>query len=212
MDVNTIILTAANSMVGYDTTATTLSAVFYYLLRDYTQMEKLQIELRSRYTNSAQITGDSLLSLPFLNGCIQEALRLLPPANGKGTNRTSPGATVGGVFVPAGVNVSADMYTIQRSPDYWAEPEEFRPERWFDHGPGSIFEHDLRACHRPFLLGPRVCLGREVAMQSLRLIIAKISFCFDLEMAEKDYDWERETDSSYLWIGYRVMAKLNNYG
>ena len=196
-------------MVGYDTTATTLSAVFYYLLGDSIRMQRLKVELKSRFSHEDEITGSSLLSLPFLNGCIQESLRLLPPANGKGTNRTSPGALIDGVYIPAGVNVSADMYTIQRSPLYWVEPEEFRPERWFDHGPGSIFENDVRSCHRPFLLGPRVCLGKEVAMQSIRLIVAKLVFSFDLVSASKqDFVWEKDVESSYLWIRYGIMANF----
>lgn len=188
-------------MVGYDTTATTLSAVFYFLLKDPQQIQKLQQELRRRFKNLDEVNGNALLKLPFLNGCIQEALRLLPPANGKGTNRTSPGAFVDGIYVPSGVNVSADMYSIQRSPKYWFESEQFRPERWFDNGPGSAFENDVRSAHRPFLLGPRVCLGREIAMQSLRILVAKVVFQYDLEMVDREkYVWEKETDSSYLWV------------
>ncbi|KAH9223723.1 cytochrome P450 3A19 [Leptodontidium sp. 2 PMI_412] len=170
----------------------------------------LLVELRTRFALQDDITGSRLLSLPFLNGCIQESLRLLPPANGKGTNRTSPGTVIDGIYIPAGVNVSADMYTIQRSPRYWAEPEEFRPERWFNHGPGSIFENHVRSCHRPFLLGPRVCLGKEVAMQSIRLIVAKLVFSFDLVLAGKnELTWEKDVESSYLWIRYGILAKLS---
>lgn len=197
-------------MVGYDTTATTLSAIFYFLLRDPLRMQILQTELRTRFSHQDDITGSRLLPLSFLNGCIQESLRLLPPANGKGTNRTSPGAVIDNIYIPAGVNVSADMYTIQRSHRYWAEPEEFRPERWFDHGPGSIFENDVRSCHRPFLLGPRVCLGKEVAMQSIRLIVSKLVFSFDVVSAgKKDLIWEKDVESSYLWIGYEIFAKFS---
>ena len=172
-------------------------------------MQRLRVELQHRFLHEDEITGSSLLPLPFLNGCIQESLRLLPPANGKGTNRTSPGALIDGIYIPAGVNVSADMYTIQRCPQYWVEPEEFRPERWFDHGPGSLFENDVRSCHRPFLLGSRVCLGKEVAMQSIRLIVAKLVFSFDLVSASKqDFAWEKDVESSYLWIRYEIMANF----
>ncbi|KAH8593796.1 cytochrome P450 3A19 [Bisporella sp. PMI_857] len=197
-------------MVGYDTTAATLSAIFYHLLRDPIRMGQLKSELRNTFSHVDDITGSRLLNLPFLNGCIHEALRLLPPANGKGTNRTSPGAMVDGTYIPAGVNVSADMYTIQRSPKYWAQPEEFRPERWFDNGPGSAFENDVRSSHRPFLLGPRVCLGKEVAMQSLRLAVAKLVFSFHFDITgQKVLTWETDIESSYLWIGYQVMTRLS---
>ncbi|KAL8346708.1 hypothetical protein RB598_000550 [Gaeumannomyces tritici] len=193
-------------MVGYDTTATSLSAAFHLLLRHPEYLSRLRDELRTRFGCSADMTNSRLSTLPLLNGCIQETLRLLPPANGKGTNRTSPGAAIAGVQVPAGVLVSADMYTIQRSADYWRHPDEYRPERWFE---GGEFDGDNKSAQRPFLLGSRMCVGRAVAMQALRIAIAKVVYAFELANAEPEYLWERHVQSSYLWIGYRVQATLS---
>ncbi|WQF90524.1 Putative cytochrome P450 [Colletotrichum destructivum] len=151
----------------------------------------------------------SLGQLPMLNGCIQEALRLFPPANGKGTNRTSPGVNIDGVYIPRGINVSADMYTIQRSPLYWTRPNAFCPERWFNNGPGTEFANDIRSSHCPFLLGPRMCIGRAVALQSMRMVLAKIIHSFELQAAEM-YNWETDVSSSYLWTGYRCMARVTH--
>lgn len=195
-------------MVGYDTTATAISATVSLLLRHPSYMSELREELTAHYHSTTDMDAASLSQLPFLNGCIQEALRLFPPANGKGTNRTSPGATIDGVYIPCGVNVSADMFTIQRSPLYWARPEEFRPDRWFNNGPGTEFAEDVHASHSPFLLGPRVCIGRAVALQTMRLMIAKIVFSFHLRPKDKGYSWQTDVKNSYLWTGYKTLVHL----
>ncbi|OHW95095.1 cytochrome p450, partial [Colletotrichum incanum] len=196
-------------MVGYDTTATSLSATMNLLLRHPKYLAALKKELECRYHSPNDMHATSLGQLPVLNGCIQEALRLFPPANGKGTNRTSPGVMIDGVYIPRGINVSADMYTIQRSPAYWARPDAFCPERWFHNGPDTEFANDVRSSHCPFLLGPRMCIGRAVALQSMRMAVAKVVYSFDLQAAEL-YDWERDVSSSYLWTGYRCMARVKS--
>ncbi|KAK1715094.1 cytochrome P450 3A19 [Colletotrichum lupini] len=196
------------AMVGYDTSATTLSAVFYHVLRDPDHYQRVQGEVREAYSSISDITAQSVLRLPYSNACIQETLRLTPPINGRGSHRISPGAMIDGLYIPKGVNVSADIWTIQRKPEYWALADKFRPDRWLDNGPGTIFEHDVRTSYRPFLVGPRVCIGREMALQSIRLTVAKVAFSFDLEMANKDtFVWERDAGNDYVWHDYHVLVR-----
>ncbi|KXH44303.1 cytochrome P450 3A19 [Colletotrichum simmondsii] len=196
------------AMVGYDTSATTLSAVFYHVLRDPDHYQRVQGEVREAFSSISDITAQSVLRLPYLNACIQETLRLTPPINGRGSHRISPGAVIDGLYVPKGVNVSADIWTIQRKPEYWALADKFRPDRWLDNGPGTVFEHDVRTSYRPFLVGPRVCIGREMALQSIRLTVAKVAYSFDLEMANKDtFVWERDAGNDYVWHDYHVLVR-----
>lgn len=197
-------------MVGQDATVTCLSSTLYFLLRDPSQMARLRDELRETFESESAITGEAIARLPFLNGAINEAMRLISPANGTGTHRQSQGGYVEGIWVPAGVTVAVDQYTIQRSPKYWKYPEEYRPERWSDRGPGSDFEHDDHSAYRPFLLGPRACLGRELGLQVARLVLARLSFRYEMCMTNADgFVWERDCDSSYLWLGHKVLVRLD---
>lgn len=52
------------------------------------------------------------------------------------------------------INVSP--WSITHNPKYFSDPWEFKPERWLD--PNST---DNKDASRPFLLGPRDCLGRK---------------------------------------------------
>lgn len=102
------------------------------------------------------------------------------------------------------------VYTISRSSKYFAEPDRYAPERWYDKAPGSKFENDVLSASTPFLLGPRVCLGRELAMQIARLVLARLVWLFDAEMLNaQEFDWERDCDSSYLWLGHQVKVRLH---
>ncbi|QBZ53332.1 hypothetical protein PoMZ_09009 [Pyricularia oryzae] len=154
------------------------------------------------------VTATATLKLPYLGAVIQETLRLLPPINGRGSHRISPGALVDGIYVPAGVMVSADPWSIGRSPRYWAEPHAFRPERWVpgeqDEGP---WRTDVRSAWRPFMVGPRVCIGREMALQSIRLMVSKTLVEMDLEMVNKDFVWERDAANDYVWYNFDILVK-----
>lgn len=182
----------------------------YRLLREPHQFEKLHKELHSNFNHIDEITGERLLRLPFINGCVQESLRLLPPLAGKFMSRRSPGAVIEGHYIPFGVQVYAEAYTTQRSSRYWADPDEFKPERWYERAPGSKYANDVHDAYKPFSSGPRTCLGREMALQTLRLTAAKLVFRYDIEMLNrKDFLWERDAGSAALYSKYKILVHLS---
>ncbi len=66
----------------------------------------------------------------LLQAVLNECLRLLPSA--PLTSREAlEDITVGGWFIPKGTVVHVDIYGIQRDPNHFPQPEEFRPERFF---------------------------------------------------------------------------------
>ncbi|KAK1523968.1 benzoate 4-monooxygenase cytochrome P450 [Colletotrichum costaricense] len=197
------------TLAGYQTTATTLSATFYHILRYPEAYNRVCFEIRSTFASDEEITGARLGRLPFLNACIRETLRLLPPANGKTAQRTAPSCTIDGVHIPAGTTVSADLYTIQRSPEYFADPANFRPERWLDGAEDTEFKGDNRTAYRPFLIGSRACIGREMAQQNIRLIVAKLLWKYDFQQLDQDgFVWERDAGSSLIYTDYKVMVHV----
>ncbi|KAI6359389.1 hypothetical protein MCOR25_007083 [Pyricularia grisea] len=197
------------AMVGYDTTAATISALFYLLLKHPSSLGRLTAELRDAFPSKDKVTATATLKLPYLGAVIQETLRLLPPINGRGSHRISPGAVVDGLYVPPGVMVSADPWSIGRSPQYWAEPHAFRPERWVPGEQDELpWRQDVRSAWRPFMVGPRACIGREMALQSIRLMVSKILVEMDLEMVNKDFVWERDASNDYVWYNFDIFVKL----
>lgn len=196
-------------IAGSETTTTLLSGLTCHLLRNPSVLRTLESEIRSAFSSSADITGDSAARLPYLNAVIEEALRLFPPV-AFGLPRISPGAVVDGEFIPRGTVISSHSYTITRSPAYFAYAESFRPERFL---PSShelydpVFDSDVKEALKPFSLGSRACLGINLAYLELRVIVAKLVWNFDMELASG----RREELDEWL-AGVRMLMLLKKPG
>lgn len=122
----------AVSMVvaGSEPEASTLTFLFYHLARDVSAQEKLHEELRSI---SFSTDARTLQYLPYLNGCVNEALRLHPPLP-SGCLRTTPrhGLNIDGTFIPGGVTVLTPAYSLGRLESCFERAQDFVPERWGD--------------------------------------------------------------------------------
>ena len=92
-------------IAGSETIATTLTSIFYFLVRDPEIHRQVSNEVRNSFPREADITTDSVAELSLLNAVIKEAMRLcpsLPMVLPRIT--TEPGATVCGYWLPPGVS------------------------------------------------------------------------------------------------------------
>jgi cytochrome P450 len=101
---------------------------------------------------------------------IQETLRLHPPFWFENRNTISD-VELGGVSIPQGSMIVFSRYSLQRHPDFWQSPDEFRPSR-FD--PDRPENPEGSYAHIPFGSGPRVCIGRHFAMMELLVILVTV--------------------------------------
>ncbi|GLA58870.1 hypothetical protein AtubIFM54640_009598 [Aspergillus tubingensis] len=150
-----------------------------------------------------ELSDDCLARLPYLNACINETFRITPAFNGGILQRVSWGATVDGIYVPPGVAVSVDHYTLGHAPQYWEKPDIFNPDRWIDQNCKDNFK-----ASRPFLIGARQCPGRQMAYQMFRVCVAKLVYLYSLELVNNDFDIERDTFSSYHWTGVKLDVTM----
>lgn len=91
---------------GSETTATALSGLVFFLTRPENRKvrDNLIDEIRSAgYATATDITMVSTSPLRYLHACIEEQLRLYPPA-ALTPPRVSPGDIVAGQFIPKGVS------------------------------------------------------------------------------------------------------------
>ena len=150
-------------VAGSDTTAATLSYLFYHIASKPEWQTKLRDELhriKKENDSTANIIPDLWLKdAQVLNGMINEALRLNPPVP-SGVFRQAPpeGALIGDTFIPGNTVVQMPMYAMSRDHDNWVKPEEFLPERWYSK-PELIREKDA---FFPFSTGPYGCIGKNL--------------------------------------------------
>lgn len=127
-------------------------AILYHLARNRYAQERLHRELDERIDETVA-TGQQVKNIPYLDACINEALRL-HSTSALGLPRVVPegGLTIRGQNFPAGTVLSVPSYTIHRDPTVWGEDvEAFRPERWLE-GDASA----MNRCFNPFSVGPRL--------------------------------------------------------
>ncbi|KAK4225933.1 cytochrome P450 [Podospora fimiseda] len=193
-------------LAGSETTGTTLSGLTYFLLTHPDILARLTKEIRSKYKSETEITMESLASLRYLNACIQESLRVFP-AVPVGVPRVVPssGKAIMGKYVPSGTRVSVHHYSTYHSEENFVDAEKFLPERWM--GEDKKFEGDKREAAQPFAYGPRDCIGRNMAMHEMRLVLARVLMRVDLELCEESEGWSDQR-AFILWEKKPLMCKV----
>jgi cytochrome P450 len=109
-------------------------------------------------------------------------------------------------------NNQQTMLTIQPlalsfSSKYFYEPEVWHPERWLhdaETDAGSPYYYDNRKGVRAFGWGPYNCVGEPLGWAWMRLIIAKMIWTFDLNMADT-------SSSTISWEQQEVFAVINKH-
>ena len=81
-----------------------------------------------------------------------------------------------GIKIPKGAVIEILPYAIHRDPEFWPDPNQFKPERFLDpkHHPWAYI---------PFGGGPRLCIGQRFALQEMRMFCAKLFQKFELSLA-----------------------------
>ncbi|MCO5585497.1 hypothetical protein L7F22_039430 [Adiantum nelumboides] len=172
-------------IAGSDTTSNTSCAIIYHLCTNPKAMQKLQAELDDALKDSEDVPShDEVQELPYLNAVLSESLRF-HSTSAMGLPRIVPvgGATIQGKYFPAGSVVSVPSYTIHRDKGvYGSDAESYNPDRWLINGARQKYEKAFV----PFSVGPRACVGRNVAMQELSILIATLIHRYDIVLKYPD--------------------------
>ena len=164
-------------VAGHETTAAALTWTWYLIGQHPDATERLQTE--ADRTSPDQTLGlDAAESLQFTHQVLQEALRLYPPG-WLITRRTLEADELGGFAIPARTDVFISPYMLHRHPAFWSEPEEFRPDRFA----GVDAEERHRFSYIPFAVGPRHCIGENIAMFEMLVHVHAMSRRFRLTRA-----------------------------
>ncbi|KAL5362983.1 cytochrome P450 [Aspergillus floccosus] len=173
-------------MAGSETTATLLSGAVYLLLTNPVKMQKLVNELSNAFPDGSMINIESTSRLNYLPAVIEETLRLYPPL-AVGIPRIVPdeGHVIDGQYVPGGTSVAVHHLAAYHSPLNFEQPESFIPERFID----TTGFQDQREVLQPFSIGPRNCIGKNLAYAETKLILARLFSQFELELTPESDSW-----------------------
>ncbi|XP_048207206.1 cytochrome P450 4A6-like [Perognathus longimembris pacificus] len=159
---------------GHDTTASGISWIFYALAMHPEHQQKCREEVQSLLGDGASVTWESLDKMAYTTMCIKEALRLYPPVPAVSRELSKPVTFPDGRSLPKGVTVTLSFYSLHHNPKVWPNPEVFDPLRFAPDS--SQHSHSFL----PFSGGPRNCIGKQFAMNEMKVAVALTLLRFEL--------------------------------
>jgi cytochrome P450 len=198
-------------LAGSETSATLLSAATYYVLREPEKLARVTREVREAFASEDEIGFVSVTAkLPYMNACLDEALRIHPPVPSSLHRQTVRDHTmIAGTDVPKGTIVGVHQISTYHAQSNFSRPLEYLPERWLKENQkeGAEFASDKRDAFQPFSVGPRNCIGRTLANAEQRLIMARVLWNFDLTLVKPKEGWEKQKVFG-IWIKQPLMVEL----
>jgi cytochrome P450 len=163
-------------VAGHETVASALTWAWHLLADDPESMSRLRAE--------AEALGGpprfaDLPRLPFTAAVVDEVLRLYPPA-WLITRRSLGPDTLGGVEIPGDALVIISPWLVHRHASVWTDPERFDPTRFLDEAGRRRRDVVAGPGYLPFGAGPRLCIGRDMALLEAVLVLAALVGTIDV--------------------------------
>jgi cytochrome P450 len=156
---------------GSETSSTTMVWAMSELVSNPRVLEKAQQEVRAALGTDCVVTEEMVEKLSYLKLVVKETLRLHPPLPLVLPRECRTACKVLNYDVPQGTRMLVNVWTIGRDPQFWDEPEAFKPER-FDGD--SIDFRGANFEYLPFGAGRRICPGIHFALANIELALAHL--------------------------------------
>lgn len=143
---------------GFDTSATTFALTLFEMAKNERTQTKVFEEV-DKYLDEHDNTlnYDCVSKLPYLDACIDEALRLYPSLPNLTREVMEDYTFPTGLTVEKGVRIHLAVGHIQRNASYFPEPEKYRPERFLPEEKHKMTPYTYLS----FGEGFRICIGKN---------------------------------------------------
>ncbi|KAK3674683.1 hypothetical protein LTR78_005405 [Recurvomyces mirabilis] len=193
------VLASCTSMIfaGSETTAISLSSIFYNLVKHPRVYKKLMEELDEAAMNGiitererSKVSWAEAQKLPYLDAVIQESFRVHPAA-GLILERIVPpqGMEILGEHIPGGTIVGCNAWVLHRRPEIFGnDVDVFRPERWLEAKPDRLKE--MKATMFQFGAGARTCIGKNISLLEIYKLVPTFLRNFEVELEKPEAEWK----------------------
>ena len=138
-------------------------------------MEKAKEEIDRVVGKNRLVQESDIPNLPYLQAIVKEGLRL-HPATPMIPRTSLQDCIVAGYNVPANTHLFINLWAVNRDPEHWENPLDFRPERFED----NMLEVRGQHFHfLPFGSGRRMCPGISLGLLLVHTTLGSMIQCFD---------------------------------
>lgn len=151
-------------VAGHETSATSLSWALYHIHNDPYVMNRLQEELIFSPDISKEKFLENILENKFLESIVLESLRIQPPVPFITRKIINRNFSLGDRSLAIGQELGVCISLLHRDSSVWQDAAQFRPDRFVENK-YSCYEY------APFGGGTRKCIGAELALLELKILI-----------------------------------------
>ncbi|XP_075983685.1 cytochrome P450 6B5-like [Anticarsia gemmatalis] len=166
---------------GFETSATTLSFTLFELAKKPEAQKRAAEEVDEflrRHNN--KLSYECINELPYLEACVYETIRLYPVL-GNLTREVMDDYTLPtGLHLEKGVRVHIPVYHLHHNPDYFPDPETYKPERFLPENKDDIKPFTFL----PYGEGPRICIGKRFSKMQVLAGLVTFLKTYRVELAQ----------------------------
>jgi cytochrome P450 len=167
-------------IAGHDTSTALLAWALYLLGKHPEALAQAQEEIDA-VSGTEPPTNASIKEFHYLDLVIKETLRLYPPIH-VGNRKSATDVSLDEYHISKDSRVMYSIYLTHRDPQFWPDPESFKPER-FDRAQGN---KPKAYTYLPFGGGPRACVGATFAQVEAKIVLARLLQTSDLKLLSKN--------------------------
>lgn len=114
-------------VAGYETTALSLSYLFYVVAR-YPDIQRNILKEIDAFGRGKDVKYEDLENFKYIEGVFKETMRMYPPVSPIVAlkREAGPGAAIGDIPIPEGTRVQFNIWDLHHNPEYFPSPDEFR--------------------------------------------------------------------------------------
>ena len=184
---------------GYFPISCSLSMFWYAMGQNPNYFAKIKEEVRN-LPKDYKFNIEFYQDFPKITSAILETMRLYPVAFSI-WRKSIKKCNILGFDIPKGKTICISLFNVHRNPEFWNEPNKFKPERFNKLNSKNRPKHHFM----PFGWGNRKCIGDHYAMMVIFLTIIKTLMRFDVEIVPTE---KLEVKTAALLCPKKVDARI----
>jgi cytochrome P450 len=172
---------------GLTTASWAMSVATFHIIENKSVYKELHSELVAALPRNSAFEWSDIESLPYLNACIREGLRLSYGVTARSPRLWDKPLQYQGWTIPARTPVSLTIVDHNHNEAIFPDSSVFRPERWLEQTDGKWqFNKSMERYFFAFGKGSRSCLGVNLAMAEMHFSMAELFRKFEFQLFETD--------------------------
>ncbi|XP_063408562.1 cytochrome P450 2B19-like isoform X1 [Mytilus trossulus] len=177
---------------GTDTTSTTLTWCMLFMLNYPDVQKKCREEVMKVIGDGRYPSAKDRASLPYTMATIREIQRTASVAPIATPHAVLEDTIIAGKLVPKQTIIYCHLMSVLNDTTQWTEPEKFRPERFLGKN-GQLIKPDAFC---PFSMGPRSCIGQQLATNEVFLFFTSLIQRFNFVKVNTDEELSLEGEQT----------------